>query len=136
MQLMFRFTLLLTILLPVLSFAQEGTTATTADSVFYIVEELPEFPGGQPALIRHISENTKYPPKAKKKKITGKVVVQFMIDTNGRVNMDSTRVVESVHPLLDQEALRVVSIMPVWKPGRQRGKNVNVYYKLPFNFKL
>ncbi|MEZ4722572.1 MAG: energy transducer TonB [Flavobacteriales bacterium] len=133
---MIRTILILTLLYPTFLFAQNGTASNSNDSVFYIVEKLPEFPGGQEGLIRHLKQNTKYPAKAKKKKITGKVVVQFMIDTNGRVNMDSASVIEPVHPLLDQEALRVVSIMPVWKPGTQRGKPVNVYYKLPFNFKL
>lgn len=98
------------------------------------VEEKPEFPGGESALIEFISTNVQYPEDAKNKGIQGKVFVSFVINKNGKVV--EPKIMKGVDPLLDNEALRVISLMPDWKPGTQKGKTVNVSYVLPINFKL
>ncbi len=104
------------------------------DNVFVVVEEMPQFPGGEMALGKFISENIKYPAEAKDKGIQGKVFVNFVINENGKV--EKTKVVRSAHPLLDAEALRVVNQMPDWTPGKQRGEAVSVSYTIPVQFAL
>lgn len=99
-----------------------------------IVEVLPEFPGGQEAMYRFISENLTYPEKAKDKGIQGIVYMRFVIDTDGSVT--DIEVIRGVHELLDAEAKRVLSIMPRWSPASQRGKLVRVTQALPFKFEL
>jgi TonB family protein len=99
-----------------------------------IVEVLPEFPGGQEAMFRFIGENTTYPDQAKDKGIQGIVHVRFVIDTDGSVV--DVEIVRGVHESLDAEALRVMSLMPRWKPATQRGKPVRVTQALPFKFEL
>ncbi len=101
---------------------------------FAIVEKKPEFPGGETALIKFISENTVYPTAAKEEGIQGRVFVGFVISETGEIK--NVRIARGVDPYLDQEALRVVRLLPKWKPGVQRGKNVSVNYILPINFKL
>jgi TonB family protein len=101
---------------------------------FVVVEELPQFPGGNAAMASWINSNMKYPEEAMKKKITGKVYVTFLIAENGKIK--NAKVVKSVHPLLDAEAERVISNMPDWKPGTQSGKVVEVLYQVPVEFKL
>ncbi len=102
--------------------------------IFIIVEEMPEFPGGQESLMRFIAENVKYPQVAKENDIKGKVYVRFCVTYKGDV--DQASVARGVDPLLDEEALRVVKMLPKWKPGKQRGKAVNVWYTVPINFVL
>ena len=102
------------------------------DPVFVVVEEMPQFPGGPKALFDHLSNNTTYPEQAKTEKITGRVFVRFIVSKTGEI--DSITVVRKVHPLLDEEAIRVVSQMPQWKPGKQDGKEVNVWYTVPILF--
>lgn len=104
------------------------------DPVFYIVEEMPEFPGGETALRQKIANNIKYPFEAMKDSIQGKVYVTFIVSKEGTVK--DSRIARGVHPLLDKEALRVVGELPQWMPGRQRGKEVNVSYTVPINFVL
>ncbi|GAB4377284.1 MAG: energy transducer TonB [Salibacteraceae bacterium] len=104
--------------------------------IFTIVEENAEFPGGEAALFKYLSENTKYPSIAKEAGIQGVVYVQFVIEADGSINPDLIEVIRSVHPALDAEAVRVVKSMPKWKPGKQRGKPVRMYFKLPFRFTL
>lgn len=101
---------------------------------FAVVEDKPEFPGGDAALMKFLAEHTKYPEIAKENGIQGKVYVQFVIDQTG--NVTSVSVVRGVDPYLDKEAKRVVSQLPDWKPGQQRGKPVPVTYIVPINFKL
>lgn len=119
--------------------AQEGVKEDTEVSkdekeVFLIVDELPEFPGGQDEMIRFMIQNTKYPKQARAKNITGIVMVNFKVDSLG--NICNPIVVKNVHPLLDKEALRVVKLMPKWKPGKLKGVPVSVNYMLPFRFSL
>ena len=103
--------------------------------VFIMVEKMPEFPGGESELAKYIAENVKHPEDAKGDKEGFKSFVSFVIDSTGNVvNLSIARPSGSV--ALDNEALRVVSLMPKWKPGMQRGKAVNVSYTVPINFKL
>ncbi|MDM8002541.1 MAG: TonB family protein [Bacteroidota bacterium] len=101
---------------------------------FVVVEEMPKFPGGDQALFKHLYENLKYPPEAKTEGIQGKVILRFVVTAEGKV-ADVT-VVRGVHPLLDEEALRVMSTVPDWIPGKQGGRPVDVYYSLPISFAL
>ncbi|MBI5540264.1 MAG: energy transducer TonB [Bacteroidia bacterium] len=95
---------------------------------------MPEFPGGQDAMMDFIGTNIRYPTYAKEKGIEGKVFIRFIISKTGKV--DSVTVLKGVYPLLDEEAIRVVAKMPDWKPGMQDGKPVNVSFHIPINFKL
>jgi TonB family protein len=104
------------------------------ESVFVIVEDMPEFPGGSNALAKYLKENVKYPEEARKKGIQGRVFVNFVVDVDGKVV--NVRIVRGVHPLLDAEALRVVNAMPKWEPGKQRGKPVRTAYTIPINFMI
>ncbi|HOO83449.1 MAG TPA: energy transducer TonB [Prolixibacteraceae bacterium] len=102
--------------------------------VFVIVEDMPEFPGGELALRQWISNNVKYPVIAAENGVQGKVYVTFVVDRDGSVT--NARIARGVDPSLDQEALRVVNNLPKWKPGKQRGKPVRVSYTVPINFQL
>ncbi|PKP19834.1 MAG: hypothetical protein CVU05_10470 [Bacteroidetes bacterium HGW-Bacteroidetes-21] len=101
---------------------------------FYVIEVKPEFPGGEDAFLKYIAGNTKYPAEARDKGIQGMVFIQFIIDKTGEVT--DVKVLKSVDPILDKEAMRVVKGMPKWTPGKQRNKFVKVSYQVPFNFKL
>lgn len=102
--------------------------------VFFIVEEMPEFPGGEAALRRFIANAIKYPQIAQENGIQGRVYIQFVVDRDGSVTQAS--VARGVDSSLDKEALRVVNSLPKWKPGMQRGKPVKVSYTVPINFQL
>ena len=97
-------------------------------------EEMPTFPGGSDALLRFISESVKYPLEAVDNGIEGRVTLRFVVSTDGSVKR--VEVLRSVHPVLDAEAIRVVSALPKWKPGKQNGKPVPVWFSVPVNFKL
>lgn len=97
-------------------------------------EQMPEYPGGQEALMRFISENVKYPAECEEKGIQGRVLVRFVVDEQGKVT--NPVVVKSVDPLLDAEALRVVNLMQRWIPGQNEGMPVAVNYTIPFTFRL
>jgi protein TonB len=102
--------------------------------VFYIVEDMPEFPGGELALRKYIANAIKYPVIAQENGIQGKVYVTFVVDKDGGIS--DARIARGVDPSLDKEALRVVNSLPKWKPGKQRGKPVRVSYTVPINFVL
>lgn len=102
--------------------------------VFFVVEEMPEFPGGDGALREYIAATVKYPEIAKKKGIRGKVYISFVVDVDGSVI--DVNVARGVDPSLDKESLRVVNLLPKWKPGKQKGKPVKVQYTVPINFAL
>jgi TonB family protein len=124
-------------LLPIASFAQvksEEVVEVPAEKVFNFVETMPEFPGGQKEISRFVQMNVHYPDSAREEGIEGKVYISFIVDTVG--NVIDANVIRRVHPLLDNEALRVVNSMPKWTPGTQRGKPVKVKFNLPINFKL
>jgi len=101
---------------------------------FVVVEQMPQYPGGDVEILNFIKNNTKYPDQAKAEKIEGRVIIRFIVSTEG--NSEGLSVLKGVHPLLDAEALRVVSMITGWKPGMQGGKPVNVWYMVPVNFKL
>ncbi|MBO4690978.1 MAG: energy transducer TonB [Paludibacteraceae bacterium] len=105
------------------------------DVPFLIVEKMPEFPGGQQALFKYLSENVKYPVIAQENGIQGKVVCQFVVNKDGSI-VDVVVVRSGGDPSLDKEAVRVIKSMPKWNPGKQSGKTVRVKYTVPVNFKL
>ncbi|MFW5773110.1 MAG: energy transducer TonB [Tangfeifania sp.] len=102
--------------------------------VFFIVEDMPEFPGGDAALRQYIANAIDYPVIAQENGIQGKVYVTFVVNTDGSVT--DARIARGVDPSLDKEALRVVNTLPKWKPGEQRGEPVRVSYTVPINFVL
>lgn len=104
------------------------------NKVFDVVEEQPSFPGGQGALMAWLNDNIKYPVVAAENGIQGKVIVQFVVGKNGSIS--NVKVLRSVDPSLDREAVRVVSSMPNWTPGKQNGASVNVRFTLPVTFRL
>ncbi len=108
--------------------------AVVKGEVFDVVEQMPEFPGGQQELMNFLMKNMKYPKEATDKGTQGRVVVQFVVNKDGSV-VEPT-VVKSVSPELDQEALRVVKMMPKWHPGKQNGEVVRVKYAIPVSFRL
>jgi protein TonB len=102
--------------------------------VFVTVEKMPEFPGGDAALLKWISDNINYPPVASENGIQGRVFCQFTVNADGSV--EDVQVVRPVDPNLDKEAIRVLRKVPKFKPGEQRGKPVRVKYSVPVRFKL
>lgn len=102
--------------------------------VFEVVEQQPAFPGGMDKLMQWLSKNLKYPASAQENGTQGRVVVQFVVNKDGSIV--EPKVVKSVDPALDKEAIRVVSAMPHWTPGKQRGKAVRVRFTLPVTFRL
>ena len=104
------------------------------EEIFQTVEVQPEFPGGMAELMKYIQKNIKYPTICQEEGIQGRVIVQFVVNTDGSIS--DVEVVKPVNPHLDKEAIRLVSSMPNWKPGEQRGKKVRVRYTLPVTFRL
>jgi protein TonB len=101
---------------------------------FVVVEEMPMFPGGDAELLKYIAEHTNYPEVAKENNIQGRVIVRFCVTSKGGVNQVS--VLKGVDPELDAEAIRVVTSLPPFKPGKQGGKPVPVWYMVPITFTL
>ncbi|MEI8224879.1 MAG: energy transducer TonB [Bacteroidota bacterium] len=101
---------------------------------FVVVEEMPMFPGGETELLKYISEHTQYPEVAKENNIQGRVVVRFCVTSKGGVNQVS--ILKGVDAELDKEAIRVVNTLPTFKPGKQGGKPVPVWYMVPITFTL
>lgn len=114
--------------------AQPEPPKEEENKVFDVVEEQPSFPGGQGALMQWLRDNIKYPVVAAENGIEGRVIVQFVVSKTGSIS--GVTVARGVDPSLDKEAVRVVSSMPNWTPGRQNGTTVNVRYTLPVTFKL
>jgi TonB family protein len=112
----------------------EEKTGDNSPAPFVMVEEMPKFPGGDTAMLRYLAENIKYPEYAKINGITGRVIVRFCVSATGSVEMIS--VLKGVDPSLDAEAVRVASTLPAFKPGRQGGKEVPVWYMVPITFSL
>ncbi len=102
--------------------------------VFVIVEDMPEFPGGDLELQKWIARAVKYPVIAQENGITGRVYVGFVVNKVGAI--ENVKIMRGVDPSLDKEAVRVINKMPKWKPGKQRGKAVKVSYTVPINFQL
>ena len=104
------------------------------NKVFDIVEQQPLFPGGPTALMKYLSENTKYPVVAQENGVQGRVTVQFVVEKDGSIS--DVHVLRGVDPSLDKEAVRVVKSMPRWTPGKQNGITVRVNYRVPVLFRL
>ncbi|MDH6311584.1 TonB family protein [Parabacteroides sp. PFB2-10] len=104
------------------------------EQIFAVVEQMPQFPQGDAALVTFINNNLHYPKDAVEKEVDGRVMVSFIVGSDGMVR--NPEVVSGIFPSLDAEAIRVVSEMPKWEPGRQRGKAVNVKYTIPIQFRL
>ena len=104
------------------------------DNVFDIVDQMPSFPGGQVAMMLYLSKNTKYPALARKNEIQGRVVCTFVVERDGSIS--DIQVSRGLDPSLDKEAVRVLSSMPHWIPGKQNGKVVRVKYSVPVTFRL
>lgn len=103
-------------------------------TIFEVVEEAPEFPGGMTALMQFLSKNIKYPTIAQENGVQGRVICQFVVNRDGTIV--DVKVIRGVDAYLDKEAVRVIQSMPKWKPGKQRGKAVRVRYTLPVMFRL
>ena len=113
---------------------QQKETPQKEEVIFRVVEQMPEFPGGMQKALEFLGKNIKYPVAAQEAKIEGRVIVQFVVGRDGSVS--DAKVMRGVNPELDAEAVRVVSIMPNWIPGKQRGKAVAVKYTMPIMFRL
>ncbi len=104
------------------------------NEIFTIVEQMPEYPGGNEQLINYLATNINYPQQAKDKGIQGRVFINFIVKKDGSI--DSIKVIKGIGEDCDKEAVRVISNMPNWKPGMQRGKAINVSYNIPIKFTL
>ena len=108
--------------------------AQDSNTVFVVVEKMPEFPGGQDSLLAYLSRTIKYPQEAKEKGIKGKVYAQFIIEQNGEIS--DIKVIRGIGGGCDEEAINAIKGMPIWSAGTQRGKPVRVRFVLPINFTL
>ena len=111
-----------------------GEVGNPEHEVYQIVEQMPQFPNGEEAMMQYIAEQVKYPAEAKKADAQGRVFVGFIVEPDG--GLSDFKVLRGIGHGCDEEALRVVKSMPKWKPGMQRGKAVRVQYLVPVNFKL
>jgi len=114
--------------------AQKTIVSQKNQKVFEIVEQMPEYPGGMMAMMEFLQKNMKYPADAEKQKVQGKVMVSFIVETNGSIS--DVKVMKNAFPSLDAEAIRVVKAMPRWTPGKQKGKVVRVHFSLPITYRL
>ena len=103
-------------------------------NVYDCVEQMPSFPGGTQKLKEFIEKNLRYPKELEESCVQGRVIVRFIVERNGKLS--NVKVVKSVHPVLDKEALRIVKLMPRWIPGRQNGITVRVKCYIPIIFRL
>lgn len=114
--------------------AETPTDSTKKEMVYDMPEQMPQYIGGPDALDNFINDHIKYPAVAKENAIQGKVYVQFVVEKDGSIT--DVKVRRGAHALLDAEAVRVIKLMPNWKPGSMRGKTVRVRYTLPITFSL
>lgn len=124
----------LTMLALLFSFMTSTAQTKKNNMAYDVVEVMPQYPGGQIAMMKYIMENIKYPKQAMKEGIQGRVTVSFIVEKDGRVS--NVRLLRSVQSALDKEAIRVVKSMPKWTPGKHNGKPVRVRFNLPVMFKL
>lgn len=113
---------------------QEEKETVVEEEIFFVVEEMPQFPGGEAALQKFLKDNIKYPEIEKDNGIQGLVVVSFVVEKDGSVN--KVEILKGVTPNINEEAIRVVNAMPRWSPGKQRGKPVRVTINVPIRFTL
>ena len=112
----------------------QGGSTDGGDKVFDVVDEMPQFSGGTPELMKFLQMNIRYPKEAQDSGKQGRVIVSFVIEKDGSIG--DTKIIASSSPLLDAEALRVVKAMPAWIPGKRQGESVRVKYTLPVTFRL
>lgn len=112
----------------------KGKAGEPEPQIYTYVEQMPEFDGGIEELYKYLGKNIKYPPMAQENDITGKVIVQFVVGVDGKIS--NVEVLKGIGFGCDEEAMRVIKNMPPWTPGKQNGKSVPVYYKLPVKFQL
>lgn len=112
----------------------DDSTVSDKEKVYQVVEQQPSFPGGREELFKYLAYNVKYPIDAAENKIEGRVLVTFVVEHDGSIS--NVNVANSVYPSLDKEAIRVVSEMPKWIPGKANGKTVRVKYTIPITFRL
>ena len=124
----------LTLLLMVNTNAMAQSKKIANDKVLEKAEVMPQFPGGDQAMMDFVAKNVQYPQEAKDKEISGRVLVSFVIEKDGSIT--DVKVVKGIGGGCDEEAVRVVKAMPKWKPGKDKGKPVRVSYTMPFTFKL
>ena len=116
------------------STSDNSSTTGMTDGAYQIADEMPVFPGGDEGILKYISDNIHYPKEAKDKGIQGKVIAHFKIKTDGTVS--DVSVLKGVDLSLDKEAIRVVSTLPRFSPGKLKGKTVPVWYTIPITFSL
>ena len=114
--------------------SEKGKAAGMTDGAYQVVDVMPEFPGGDAALLKYVADSTRYPKDAKTQGIRGKVIVRFMVKADGSVS--DVSVLKGVSPSLDQEAIRVVKTLPSFTPGELYGKTVPVWYMIPIQYSL
>ena len=118
-----------------ISFArQRNSDHKIPRQILITTEQMPEFPGGNDALVQYLVKNVKYPKKAFKEQVQGTVKARFIVETDGSISGEE--IVQTVSEECDKETLRVIKKMPGWNPGRQGGVAVAVYFTLPVSFKL
>jgi len=115
--------------------AQEPIQDTVPKEIFTVLEPMPEFPGGEEARTRFLIENTQYPIEAKEEGLHGQVLLGFIVEPDGKITNIEVRE-SSGHTILDEEAIRVVKLMPKWNPGKVRGRAVRVQFQIPITFTL
>ena len=124
----------LAVLLMANTTAMAQNKKATNDKVYEKVEVMPEFPGGEQAMLDFVAKNVVYPQEARDKEISGRVLVSFIVEKDGSIT--DAKVAKGIGGGCDEEAVRVVNAMPKWKPGKQKGKPVRVSFMMPFTFKL
>lgn len=118
----------------VVGYANSDEDKTDTKTALQVADKMPAFPGGQAALMQFLARSIKYPTIAQKNKEQGKVIIQMIIGKDG--SMSDIRVIKGVSPTLDAEAIRVISNMPKWEPGMDKGKAISVKYTVPVTFRL
>ena len=116
------------------AYAQKTVVSQSNQNVYDHVEVMPEFVGGMTAMMKYLQTNVKYPEDAIRQKLGGRVMVQFVVETDGTIS--NVRVAKTVFPSLDNEAVRVVKAMPKWKPGIEKGRPVRANFTLPVVFNI
>jgi TonB family protein len=119
--------------IPADSLKEPGLKAEPADGIYSSAEKMPAFPGGEEAMMKFMSDNFTFPLQERSRTIEGNVTVQFIVTAEGKIK--SPQIVQSLSAGIDAEVLRVISIMPQWQPGLQKGKKVSVRYVLVYTVK-
>jgi len=114
--------------------AQQDPDRSSDSQVFTVVEEMPKYPGGEQALFKQLAATVRYPEEARDQGVSGVTYVQFIVEKNGELS--SFEVIRGVHPLLDAEAVRAISMLNPFEPGKQRGRPVRVSMTIPIRFSL